>query len=117
MLFFVDGVFIFPHGFVDKNVVVPNFNFINQSNLDKILKVEVFVHSGGQLRAVHLILGYTPISKSFQAPKCVIKAKDSLRYHISVAISSFLTTDPIPKGIPKVALSFQHVVEEEATPS
>ena len=46
MLFFVDGVFVFPHGFVDKNVVVPNFNFINQSNLDKILKAEVFIHSG-----------------------------------------------------------------------
>ena len=47
MLFFVDGVFVFPHGFVDKNIFVPNFNFISQSNLDKILKAEVFVHSGG----------------------------------------------------------------------
>ena len=108
---------VFPHGFADKNVVVPNFNFVNQSNLDKILKAEVFVHSGGQLRVVHLILGYTPISKSFQASKCVIKAKDPLLYQISVAIPSFLTTDAIPEGIPKVSLSFQRVAEEEATPS
>lgn len=51
-------------------------NFVNQPDLNRILKSEVFVHSDGQLRAAHLILGYTPISSSFQAPKCVIKARD-----------------------------------------
>ena len=46
MLFFVDDVFfIFPNGFVDKNVVVPNFNLVNQPSLDKILKAKVFAHS------------------------------------------------------------------------
>ena len=57
---------------------MPNFNLINQKSLDKILKVKVFVHSDGQLRAAHLILGYTTISKNYQAPKCIIKAKDSI---------------------------------------
>ena len=47
-----------------------------QSSLDQILKAEVFVHSDSQLRAAHLILDYDPISKDFQAPKNVIKAKD-----------------------------------------
>ena len=65
--------FVFLDGFADPHAVVPNFDLINQEFLDKILKAEVFVHSDGQLRAAHLILGYTPISKSFQAPKCVIK--------------------------------------------
>ena len=65
--------FVFLDGFADPYAVVPNFDLINQEFLDKILKAEVFVHSDGQLRAAHLILGYTPISKSFQAPKCVIK--------------------------------------------
>ena len=55
---------------------MPNFNLVNQDNFDKILKAKVFVHSDSQLRATHLILGYTAISKSFQAPKCVIKVKD-----------------------------------------
>ena len=64
--------FVFPNGFADKNVAVPNFSLVNQPNLDKILKAEVFVHSDGQLRAAHLILRYTSISKSFQALKCVI---------------------------------------------
>ena len=83
-------------------------------SLDKILKAKVFIHSDGQLRVTHLILGYTPISKSYQVSKCVIKAKDPRLHQISVATSGFLTTSPIPKGmlttdpilegIPKVAL-------------
>ena len=74
----------------------------------------MFVHSDGQLKAAHLILGYNPISKSNQVPKCLIKAKDPLLHRISVAALGFLTmdpilkgtltTDPIPEGIPKVAL-------------
>ena len=74
----------------------------------------MFVHSDDYLKATHLILGYTPISKSYQAPKCVIKAKDPLLHWISVAAPGFLTigpilkgtltTNPIPEGIPKVAL-------------
>ena len=87
----------------------------------------MFVHSDGQLRAAYLILDYTPISKSYQVPKCVIKGKDPRLHRISVAVPSLLTTgsilegifttDPIPEGIPKVALSFQHAAEEEATSS
>ena len=93
---------------------MPNFNLVNQPSLDKILKAEVFIHSDDQLRAAHLILSYTPISKSYQAPKRVIKAKDPRLHRISIAALGFLTTgpipkgtlttDPIPEGIPKVAL-------------
>ena len=87
----------------------------------------MFVHSDGQLKVAHLILNYTPISKSFQASKCVIKAKDSRLHQISVAIPGFLitgaipegtlATDLIPEGIQKVALPPQYTAEEEATPS
>ena len=87
----------------------------------------MFVHSDSQLKAAHLIHGYTPISKSYQAPKCVIKARDLRLHQISVVTPSFLTTGPISegtlttnpilKGIPKVALPFQHATEEEATSS
>ena len=79
---------------------MPNFNLINQKSLDKILKAEVFVHSDGQLRAAHLILGYTTISKNYQAPKCIIKAEGTF------------TTNPIPEGILKVALPPQYKVEK-----
>ena len=46
--------------------------------------------------AAHLILGYTPISPAFQAPSCVIKAKDPRLRRISVAYEGFL----IPQGVP-----------------
>ena len=106
--------FVLPNGFADKNAAIPNFNLVNQSSLDKILKAKVFVHTNGQLRAAHLILDHIPISKSFQVLKCVIKARDPFLHQISVAASGFLlidpipegtlTIEPIPEGIPKVAL-------------
>ena len=108
-------LFFSVHGSTDKNAGVPNFNLVNQSSLDKILNAEVFVHMDGQLRAAHIILGYTPISKTFQASKCIIKARDPRLHRISVATLGFLifgpivegvlTTDPILEGIPKVEAS------------
>ena len=66
-------------------------------SLDRILQSEVYVNElDGQLRAAHLILGYTPISRAFQAPRCVIRAKDPWLHRISVAYEGFV----IPKGIP-----------------
>ena len=50
----------------------------------------------GQLRAAHLILGYTPLSFAFQAPKCVIRARDPRLHRISVAYEGFI----VPEGIP-----------------
>ena len=88
-------------------------------SLDKILKAEVFIHTDGQLRAAYLILDYILISKSFLAPKCVIKAKDPQVHWINVMTLGFLlpgpipegmlTTDPIFEGIPKVALPLQQI--------
>ena len=124
--------FVFLDGFADPSTAVPNLSLINQESLDKILRAEVFVHSDGQLRAAHLILGYTPISKSFQAPNCVIKAKDPLLHWISIVAPGFLITGLVPEGtlttvpllegtfatapilekIPRVAPPLQHVVEE-----
>ena len=66
-------------------------------SLDRILQSEVYVNeANGQLRAAHLILGYTPISRAFQAPKCVIKAKDSRLHRISVAYEGFVVPESIP---------------------
>ena len=103
---------------------MPNFNLVNKESLDTILKADVFVHSNSQLRAAHLILGYTLISKSFLAPKCVIKAKDPRLQRISVAAPGFLFLGPKPKGvqvktpifegIPKVKVSSSRsIIKEE----
>ena len=82
----------------------------------------MFIHSDGQLKVAHLILGYTPISKSYQASKCLIKAKDPCLHWITIAAPSFLTIGPIPEGmlttnpipecIPKVALPPQYTTGE-----
>ena len=49
-----------------------------------------------QLRAAHLILGYKPISRAFQAPRCVIRAKDPRLHLINVAYEGFV----VPEGVP-----------------
>ena len=65
--------------------------------MDKLLKTEIYVNEAdGQLRAAHLILGYTPLSFAFQAPKCVIRAHDLRLHRISVAYEGFI----VPEGIP-----------------
>ena len=69
-----------------------------------------------QLRAAHLILGYTPISRAFQAPKCIIKAHDPHLYRICVAVEGFLLPKgaSVLKGIPLVGPSSSRpMVEEE----
>ena len=57
----------------------------------------------GQLRAAHLILGYTPLSLAIQAHKYVIKARDPQLHRISVAYQGFVLLEgvPIPEGTPR----------------
>ena len=70
---------------------------MNKASLDRVLQAEIYVNpSDGQLRAAHLILGYNPISHAFQAPSCVIKAKDPRLFRISVAYEGFI----VPQGVP-----------------
>ena len=65
--------------------------------MDKLLKAKIYVNKAdGQLRAAHLILGYTPLSFAFQAPKCVIRARDPRLHRINVAYEGFI----VPEGIP-----------------
>ena len=81
----------------DPHATSPSLRLVNKASLDKVLRAEIYVNpSDGQLKAAHLILGYTPISPAFQAPSCVIKAKDPRLRRISVAYEGFL----IPQGVP-----------------
>ena len=65
--------------------------------MDRILRAEIYVNeSDGQLRAAHLILDYNPILRAFQAPLCVIRAKDPWLHRINVAYKGFV----VPQGIP-----------------
>ena len=102
---------------------MPNFILVNQSSLDKILKAEVFVHSDSQLRVAYIIFSYTPKAKTFQVPKCIIKARDPRLHRISVATLGFLISGPIlegiltttliPEEVPKVKASTSHPINKE----
>ena len=90
-------IFIGFNDIADPNALTPSLRLVNKASLDRILQSEVYVNeSDGQLRAAHLILGYTPISRAFQAPKCVIRAKNPRLHRISVAYEGFVVLEGIP---------------------
>ena len=98
-----DKIFFNFNDSAEKRSTKPQLSLVNRESLDRILRFEVFVNEAdGQLRAVHIIFGYMPISCIFQALKCVIKAKNPRLYRISVAYEGFLVPEgiPIPKGTP-----------------
>ena len=91
------------NSFADSHSTKPLLSLVNRASLDRILRSKVYINeANGQLRAAHLILGYTTISRAFQAPRCVIKARDPQLHHISVAYEGFVVPKgiPIPKGTP-----------------
>ena len=89
--------------FTDRRSSKPLLKLVNGESLDRILRSEVFINEAdGQLQVAYIILRYTPISFAFQAPKCVIKAKDPRLHRISVAYEGFIVPEGIliPKGTP-----------------
>ena len=99
-----DKIFFHFNDFADKSSTKPQLSLVNKESLDRILRAEVYVNEAdGQLRVGHLILGYTPISLAFQAPKYVIKARDPQLHRISVAYTGFVVPKgiPIPEGTPR----------------
>ena len=79
--------------FTDKRFVAPKLNFVNMSNLNRVLRFEVFVSEDGQLRAVHLILDFNPLSDKFQDVGNVIRVSDSRLARINVSVPRFLTRE------------------------
>ena len=63
---------------------------MNFTDLNRILKSEIFLYSDGQLRAVHIILKFELISSCFQISKHVIKVKDACLARIDVAVAGFV---------------------------
>ena len=60
----------------DKFFTNPKFSLINVPALNYLLRSEIFVNDDGQLRAVHLILDFEPISRSFLDVDSSIRAGD-----------------------------------------
>ena len=54
---------------VDRRHIAPRLSFTNVAALNYLLRLEIFVSEDRQLRAVHLILDFEPISRTFQDRK------------------------------------------------
>ena len=80
---------------------MPSLRLVNKASLDRVLQAEIYINElDGQLRAAHLILGYNPISRAFQTPSCVIKAKDPRLRRISVAYEG--VHSPLRRSSPQI---------------
>ena len=103
-------------------IIVPALNYL--------LRSQIFVNDDVQLRAVHLILDFEPISRSFLDVSNSIRADDYCLACIDVSRPGFLAphdlppvNHPIPQGIPFAAQPLQQVplgqaiVEEGAASS
>ena len=74
---------------------MPNFNLVNVHDLNKMLRSEVFVNEDRQLRAIHLILDFQPLSDKFQDVGHVIRASDPQLAWIDVSMPRFLAQEDI----------------------
>ena len=58
-----DKIFFHFNDFANKRFTKPQLSLVNKASLERILRAKVYVNEAdGQLRAAHLIIGYTPIS-------------------------------------------------------
>ena len=100
----------------NKSYTNPKLSLINVPALKYLLKSQIFVNDDGQLRAVHLILDFEPISRSFLDVGNSIRADDYRLAHIDVSRPGFLAPHdlplvdhPIPQGIPFTTQPLQQV--------
>ena len=99
----------------------PKLSLINVPALNYLLRSQIFVNDDGQLRAIHLILDFEPIFRSFLNVGNSIRADDHCLARIDVSQPNFLAPydlppvdHPIPQGIPLAAQPLQQVPLGEA---
>ena len=98
--------------FADKNHVAPRLSFVNVVGLNKLLRSKIFISEDRQLRAVHLILDYEPLSRIFQDACQAMRACDPRLARIDVSMPEFLARIDLPP----VKLHIHRVSQEVAVP-
>ena len=76
--------------FADKRHVAPKLSHTNVATLNYLLRSEIFVSEDRQLRAIHLILDFQPISEIYQDVGNAIRAGDPRLARIDISRPSFL---------------------------
>ena len=116
---------------VDRRHVAPRLSHTNVVALNYVLQSNIFMSEDQQLRAVHLILDFEPISKVFQEIGHAIREGDHRVNRIDVSRPDFLARDdlspvrlPIHQIPPPLVIPLQQVpleatvtVEEEIVSS
>ena len=82
--------------FADKRQVAPRLSLTNVATLNYLLRSEIFASEDRQLRAVHLIMDFKPISEIYQEIGHAIKVDDLWLPQIDVLIPYFLTRKDLP---------------------
>lgn len=94
---------------------------MNFADHNKILQFTIFLLRDGQLRLIHVILGFKPISRCLQSLKHVIKAKDPMLALFDIAILGFFTGPPPPNtqdaGLPAQLATKLFYSHEQTIPS
>ena len=80
----------------DKSYTNPKLSLINVPALNYLLRSQIFMNDDGQLRAVHLILDFEPISRSFLDVGNSIRADDHRLARIDVSRLGFLAPHDLP---------------------
>ena len=80
----------------DRRHVAPQLSLTNVAALNYLLRSKIFVSEDRQLRVVHLILDFEPISRTFQEIGHAIRARDPRINRIDVSRPDFLARDDLP---------------------
>ena len=76
--------------FADKGHTALTLSLVNVPGLNKLLRSEIFICEDRQLKAVHLILDFEPLSNAFQDVGQAIRADDPILTRIDVSVPGFL---------------------------
>ena len=101
-------MFCFSATFADKRHVAPRLSLTNVEALNYLLRSKIFISEDRQLRAVHLILDFKPISEIYQEIGNAIRAGDQRLARIDVPRLNFLAQDDLPP----IVLPLQQVPPE-----
>ena len=76
--------------FADKGHTALRLSLVNILGLNKLLRSKIFISEDRQLRAVHLILDFEPLSNAFQDVGQAIRTDDPRLARIDVFVPGFL---------------------------
>ena len=113
MIIFIDLTMISSSDvFANKRHVASRLSLVNVSSVNKFLRSEAFISEHRQLRTVHLILNYEPLSRIYLDVGQAIRAGDPKLARIDVLRLGFLAQETFPP----VELPFQRSLREVVIP-